>query len=70
MTQRHNSNDTTKCPLCDKPNDCAVAAGQDPESCWCMTAAMSPSALESIPAEAQGKVCICARCAAGLPAGD
>ena len=70
MTQRPNSNDTTKCPLCDNPNDCAVAAGQDPESCWCMTAAMSPSALESIPAEAQGKVCICARCAAGSPAGD
>ena len=70
MTKRPDPNDTTKCPLCGKANDCAVDAGRDPESCWCMTAAMSPSALESIPAEAQGKVCICARCAAGSPAGD
>ncbi|MBW2402766.1 MAG: cysteine-rich CWC family protein, partial [Deltaproteobacteria bacterium] len=48
----------------------AVASGRDPESCWCMTATMSANALAAIPVEAQGKVCICARCAAGTPAGD
>jgi len=70
MTDRIDASDTTRCPLCGKPNECAVAAGRDPESCWCMTATMSPSALASIPAEAQGKICICARCASGKPPGD
>ena len=70
MTERPDLNDTTKCPLCGRPNECAVAAGQNAESCWCMTATMSPSALAAIPPDAQGKVCICARCAAGTPTGD
>jgi len=70
MTERSDSNDTTRCPLCGEANECAVAAGRDPESCWCMTATMSASALAAIPAEAQGKVCICTRCAAGTPVGD
>jgi len=55
--------DTGKCPLCGQPNDCAVAAGCDPESCWCMMVTMSSTALASIPAEALGRACICARCA-------
>ncbi|NOQ85173.1 MAG: hypothetical protein GQ551_14290 [Myxococcales bacterium] len=70
MTERSDASDTTKCPLCGDVNECAVASGRDPESCWCMTATMSASALAAIPIEAQGKVCICARCAAGTPAGD
>ncbi len=70
MTERTDSNETTHCPLCGKPNECAVAAGRAAESCWCMTTTMSPSALAPIPVEAQGKVCICARCAAGALAKD
>ena len=70
MTERPDSIDTSSCPLCGKPNECAVAAGRDPESCWCMTATMSPNALTAIPAEAQGKACICARCAAGAATRD
>jgi hypothetical protein len=35
-----------------------------------MSATMDPTALASIPAEAQGRVCICARCASGKPAAD
>jgi hypothetical protein len=70
MTERPNSNEATKCLLCGEVNECAVAAGRDPESCWCMTATMSPSALAAIPTEAKGKVCICARCAAGTRASD
>jgi hypothetical protein len=65
MTEHPVPNDTRMCPLCGKPNDCAVAAGQDAEACWCMTATMSSSALASIPPEAQGKICICAQCASG-----
>ena len=67
MTDRLDPHDTTRCPLCGNANACAVAAGKSPESCWCMTATMSPDALAAIPTEAQGKVCICARCAAGAP---
>ena len=63
MSERPIYDDENKCPLCGQSNDCAVAAGRDPDSCWCMTATMSPSALVSIPAEAQGKICICAQCA-------
>jgi hypothetical protein len=63
MNKRPSCDDENKCPLCGQSNDCAVAAGRDPDSCWCMTATMSPSALVSIPPEAQGKICICAQCA-------
>jgi hypothetical protein len=70
MTGQSDSSDTTKCPLCGEANECAVAAGRDPESCWCMTVTMSPTAIAAIPAEAQGKICICARCASGTPVGD
>jgi hypothetical protein len=67
MSEGPNYVDASKCPLCGASNECAIAAGREPESCWCMTETMSPSALGSIPAEAQGKVCICARCASGRP---
>ncbi len=70
MTLTPDSTDTTRCPLCGEVNECAVAAGRDPESCWCMTATMSPDALAAISAEAQGKVCICATCATGESQGD
>ncbi|MEM8607674.1 MAG: cysteine-rich CWC family protein [Myxococcota bacterium] len=62
--------DTTRCPLCAEPNQCAVAAGQDPSTCWCMTATMDPDALARIPVEAQGLVCICPSCAAGALPSD
>jgi hypothetical protein len=35
-----------------------------------MTASMDPKALASIPAEVQGKVCICQRCASPAAASD
>ena len=67
MSQPIDTSDTTKCPLCGEANECAMAAGRSPETCWCMTESMDPDALASIPPEAQGKVCICARCASGAP---
>lgn len=57
--------DTTRCPLCGDGNECAVAAGRDPSGCWCMTATMDAAALAAIPEKAQGRVCICAKCASG-----
>lgn len=67
MTQQIDFDDTTRCPLCGKPNECAMAAGRPAESCWCMTSTIDPDVLTSIPAEAQGKICICARCARDAP---
>ena len=58
-------NDQAKCPICGQPNECAIAGGRDPESCWCMSVTVDPEALERIPTEAQGTICICGRCAAG-----
>lgn len=63
MTQPLDFNDSTRCPLCGDPNQCAVAAGRSAETCWCMTATIDPDVVASIPEEAQGTVCICPRCA-------
>ena len=65
MTNDVDFSDTTRCPLCGSGNECAMAAGKPPETCWCMTATIAPEVLVRIPAEAQGKVCVCARCASG-----
>ncbi len=65
MTASPDFTDTTKCPLCGGTNQCAIAAGQEAESCWCMSVTMSSDVLKSIPAKAQGRVCICSRCARG-----
>lgn len=70
MTEPSKSHETSKCPICGDPNDCAIVAGRDPESCWCMSATMSSRALAAIPDELQGKVCICARCANEESAAD
>lgn len=59
-----------RCPLCGQANQCAIMAGQAPESCWCMQAPVSPLALARLPEQARGKACICPRCAAGGTAAD
>jgi len=50
------------CPLCKRPNQCAIAAGRPPQSCWCMAATIAPEALAALPAAERGKACICAAC--------
>ncbi|KPK14721.1 MAG: hypothetical protein AMJ62_11965 [Myxococcales bacterium SG8_38] len=65
MSQSRDFADATKCPLCGEANACAIAAGQGAEMCWCMSVVIDPEAIARIPAEAQGKVCICERCARG-----
>ena len=63
MTDPSDFQDTTRCPLCGSDNQCAIAAGREPESCWCMAITIDPQTLAAIPAEAQGGVCICEKCA-------
>jgi hypothetical protein len=53
------------CPLCGKPNDCAAACSGDLAApCWCRDATFTPALLARVPADARGRACICAACAA------
>ena len=63
--------DTAHCPLCGEANRCAMEVeretGQAQPPCWCMAADFSLAPLDTLPPALRGQVCICARCAAGLP---
>lgn len=55
------------CPLCGEPNGCAVAAGDDPAACWCMTTKIPAELrlLAQAERERKGitvKSCICQIC--------
>lgn len=63
----HPAIDTSRCPLCGQPNQCAISAGLPPESCWCMQTPVSQDALAQLPDEARGKACICPVCAQPNP---
>lgn len=59
--------DSSHCPLCGQANQCAIAAGQPAESCWCMRADISRQVLARIPEAQRGKACICPACGRGQP---
>lgn len=50
------------CPLCGRPNHCAIIQGKDPYTCWCMTARIPRELREQVPLELRGKACICQSC--------
>lgn len=52
--------DAARCPLCQRPNACGMAAGKT--TCWCFNVKLDPDALAKIPEEAKGKACICESC--------
>lgn len=54
--------DPSLCPLCHRPNGCAMAAGLPPESCWCMNVTVSDQALAALPSSEIGTRCICRQC--------
>jgi len=54
----------THCPLCGDLNRCAIAQGQTPRTCWCMSTQVPPELLEQLPPHAVGQSCICATCIA------
>ncbi|MBU0893180.1 MAG: cysteine-rich CWC family protein [Gammaproteobacteria bacterium] len=58
------------CPMCGQPNQCAMAAGRPPESCWCMAQVINPAVLASLPEAQRGKACICAACGIGSADND
>ena len=66
----HDAPDTSRCPLCGQANQCAIVAGLPPESCWCMNEPVSREALARVPADLQGKSCLCPHCAKPLAGND
>lgn len=54
--------DPSRCPLCGLANDCAEASASG-QPCWCLHTPIDPEALRRIPLDAQGKACLCPRCA-------
>ncbi len=61
--------DPARCPLCGESNACALVADPAATTCWCFSAKIGPDVLERVPADAQGLVCVCARCASGAEPG-
>ncbi|MGC9162282.1 MAG: cysteine-rich CWC family protein [Thiomonas sp.] len=56
--------DPARCPLCGKPNGCAMARGGGADaSCWCTKVRIAPQTLARIPADLRGAACLCLRCA-------
>lgn len=64
--------DPTRCPLCGGDNRCAMEIERDTgvqqPPCWCVSATFSPALLARIPADAEGKACVCATCLARFEA--
>ncbi|WP_414711273.1 cysteine-rich CWC family protein [Spongiibacter sp. UBA1325] len=52
------------CPLCEGENQCAIAKGEAPQQCWCMSATLDPGALQRAAALPGERRCICAACGA------
>lgn len=53
---------TAVCPLCGKPNQCAMAADPNAAECWCEAVEFPRELLEQIPANAVRKTCVCRDC--------
>lgn len=63
MTDNSNINPKA-CPLCGGDNSCAMASDSaNVSQCWCMTASISPEALERVPDELINQACLCQACA-------
>jgi hypothetical protein len=58
--------DASRCPLCGRPNACALAGRDDQRSCsdcWCAAVRIDPQVLERVPEAVRGKACLCRACA-------
>ena len=51
------------CPLCGNPNQCALAAGDLSQPCWCTGVTFPAAVLGQVPEVQQRVTCICRRCA-------
>ena len=53
---------TSICPLCGEPNQCAMAADPDAEKCWCGDKEFPRELLVQIPQKTVRRTCVCAKC--------
>jgi hypothetical protein len=51
------------CPLCARPNDCAMANSRAATTCWCIHTPIPPSVLARVPATKINSTCVCRGCA-------
>ncbi|MBN2796085.1 MAG: cysteine-rich CWC family protein [Clostridia bacterium] len=51
-----------KCPICHQDNHCAMVAGKDPLSCWCMTRKIPEGLADMVPEAQRNQSCICEAC--------
>ena len=67
MSQTIRGIDPNRCPLCGKPNQCAMEVeretGVKQPPCWCTQVTFDAALLSSVSEEARGVACICAACA-------
>ena len=54
--------DRSKCPLCGRPNLCALAADPDAAECWCDSVVFPDELLAQIPRNAVRRTCVCQKC--------
>jgi hypothetical protein len=54
--------DTTVCPLCSEPNECAKAADPNATTCWCGDLEFPQELLDRVPENALRQTCICRNC--------
>ncbi|WP_220804719.1 cysteine-rich CWC family protein [Pseudomonas sp. NCCP-436] len=62
--------DHQRCPLCQRSNQCSLAAGREDLPCWCFEVQVSPDALAQLSEAQRNRACLCPDCAsAARPAG-
>jgi len=61
---KHGKNDldTSTCPLCGGPNQCASAADPNATECWCESVDFPDGLLAQIPDGEVRKTCVCQTC--------
>ncbi|MBB5016804.1 hypothetical protein HNQ59_000066 [Chitinivorax tropicus] len=52
----------TCCPACGKANQCAMALGKSPASCWCMTVSLHPALCAGLKVQFPVEACLCEDC--------
>jgi hypothetical protein len=62
MASKQRPINTAICPICGKPNQCAVAADPSATECWCETVIFPEELLVMVPENAVRKTCICQSC--------
>lgn len=63
MTPVPNSNDPSRCPLCEGPNDCRLCTESTYKGqCWCFSVEIDPAVLEKVPSNLRRQACLCRKC--------